>query len=123
MEGDAGASRLNPNDTDDSSSSEVKTEDSAVGMLIGTRTKPRPHENRRGSGDGRGSRVDWIPRRGCIRGCDPKRRMIRAGAPVSRLGRGWLIGITAALLVLAVGVGTGGYRAAFQPGEPGHRAP
>ncbi len=29
MEGDAGASRLNPNDTDDSSSSEVTAEDSA----------------------------------------------------------------------------------------------
>jgi Mce-associated membrane protein len=31
------------------------------------------------------------------------------GVNPSRLGRGWLIGITAALLVLAGGVGTGGY--------------
>jgi Mce-associated membrane protein len=56
MEGDAGANRLNPSGTDDSSFSDT-----------GVERNP------------------------------------------SRLGRGWLIGITAALLMLAGGVGVGGY--------------
>ncbi len=40
MEGDAGASRLTPNDTDDSSSPEVTAEDSAESEAPPTMTSP-----------------------------------------------------------------------------------
>ena len=64
MEGDAGASRLNPIDPDNSVTTEVTAEDSSE------------------------SEVERGP---------------------SRLGRGWLAGIAAALLLIAGAVGTGGY--------------
>ncbi len=47
MEGDAGASRLNPNETDDSSS-EVKAEDSAESEVG---TDPDQHRRRRNRPD------------------------------------------------------------------------
>jgi Mce-associated membrane protein len=75
MEGDAGASRLNP--TDEGSSDELVAE---------PLTDPAPPETEPA----------------------PEAPVPSAGRP-SRLGRGWLIGIAAALLVVSAGVATGGY--------------
>jgi Mce-associated membrane protein len=82
MEGDAGADRLNPNDTDDSSSSEVTAEDSSESE----------------------DRTDQTSAEVTAEDSD-----VGAERNPSRLGRGWLIGITTVLLMLAGGVGAGGY--------------
>ena len=107
MEGDAGASRLTPNDPDDSSSteqtsSEVMAEDSAHSPVEAEHeataedsaesNDPVVDELTESDADELGEQAD-----------DPR------GA--SRLGRGWLIGIAAALVVLAGGIGAGGYLA------------
>src|ERR1700722_16635737 len=136
MEGDAGASRLNPADTDDSSSSEGKSEgwsESEVGTdHIGTadeaeetsiettaeglgETEPEDVseaevdlDTEREAEDVSEAAVDLdteTEAEGESEGGEPP--VVEANP--SRLGRGWLIGITAALLVLAGGVGTGDY--------------
>jgi Mce-associated membrane protein len=105
MEGDAGASRLNPNDTDDSSSSDVgadqtSTEITAEGL---DQTAETDAEDSQAKGED----------------SDPSAEDAAedAGEPAhdeqkpSRLTRGWFVAITAALLVLAGGVGAGGYLA------------
>jgi Mce-associated membrane protein len=83
MEGDAGASRLNPNETDDSSSSEVTAEDSADSEVGADHeiTEVTAEDSAESANDERGS---------------------------SRLGRRWFVGIAAALVLLAAGVGAGG---------------
>ncbi|MBV9089335.1 MAG: hypothetical protein JO044_05415 [Mycobacteriaceae bacterium] len=73
MEGDAGASRLNPTD-DEGSSDQVVTE-AEEATAAQEPTDPAPEQQ----------------------------------GPPSRLGRGWLIGTAAALLLLGAGVATGGY--------------
>jgi Mce-associated membrane protein len=109
MEGDAGASRLNPADTDDSSSEpheaeQTSTETTAEGLVeteaedevdLDTETEAEAEVDLGTETDAEGESEGGNPP---IVGVNP-----------SRLGRGWLIGITAALLVLAGGVGTGGY--------------
>jgi Mce-associated membrane protein len=101
MEGDAGAGRLNPEGTDDSSEPEVaadqtSTETTAEGLDQTTETDAE---------DSQASAEDSEP------------STEDAGEPAhdernpSRLTRGWFVGITAALLVLAGGVGAGGYLA------------
>ena len=107
MEGDAGASRLNPADTDDSSSEpheaeQTSTETTAEG-LVETDAE-----------DVSEAEVDLDTETDAE--TDAEDESEGGNPPVvvvnpSRLGRGWLIGITAALLVLAGGVGTGGYLA------------
>jgi Mce-associated membrane protein len=101
MEGDAGASRLTPNDTDDSSlepdaaADEATSEDAA---------EDSPESD--GAADDEiteSDAEDLAESAGAEATDDP-------GAP-SRLGRKWFIGIAAALVVLAGGVGTGGYLA------------
>ncbi|HTX97182.1 MAG TPA: Mce protein [Mycobacterium sp.] len=82
MEGDAGASRLNPIDADDSLPTQEQTEDSAKSE--GAAEQPATET---GPGDG-----DAAVERGR-----------------SRLGRGWLIGIAAALVLCAGAIGAGGY--------------
>jgi Mce-associated membrane protein len=86
MEGDAGASRpLTPNDPDDSSSSEqTSSEATAEDPVVDELTESDADELGEQAGDPRGA---------------------------SRLGRGWLIGVAAALVVLAGGIGAGGYLA------------
>lgn len=88
MEGDAGASQLNPAETDDSSSDqtspEVKAEDSPESE--GTAEEDSEAE----AGDESAAVDERNP---------------------SRLGRRWWIGIAAALLLLAGGIGAGGYLA------------
>ncbi len=114
MEGDAGASRLNPNDTDDSSSSEVgtdqtSTEDSpesedASDQRSRTAKAEDSSESEDAADRGRVTESDADDRGGT-----GEHR--RSGRSASRLGRGWFVGIAAALVVLAGGVGAGGYLA------------
>ncbi|MGH3970333.1 MAG: hypothetical protein ACRDTV_19970 [Mycobacterium sp.] len=94
MEGDAGTSRLTPADTEDVSS-EVTTDQAGTDVtaedLVTTDAEAQVDEVTTNAED-------------VSQGEDP----VIEGNP-SRLGRGWLIGIAATLLVLAGGVGVGGY--------------
>ncbi|MGA8329474.1 MAG: Mce protein [Mycobacterium sp.] len=107
MEGDAGASRLTPNDPDDSSPSEVEAESSASEVTAEDSAESE-------SGNEQTSTAEDA--------VDPELEsdaedLAESSEPVddphanSRLGRGWLIGIAAALVALAGGVGAGGYLA------------
>jgi Mce-associated membrane protein len=122
MEGDAGASRLNPNEIDDSSSSEVKAEDSAESEVGTDQTSSEE--------DSQESEVATDQTSNEVKAEDSGESEVGAdqtgtaesdtetgaddvaddGNP-SRLGRGWLVGIAAALVVVAGGVGAGGYLA------------
>src|ERR1700721_3794332 len=120
MEGDAGASRLNPADTDDSSSSEVKSEDSSESEVgtdqIGTADEAEQTSTETTAEglaeteaeDVSEAEVDLDTETEAEEESEGGSPLV-VGVNPSRLGRGWLIGITAALLVLAGGVGTGGY--------------
>jgi Mce-associated membrane protein len=89
MEGDAGTSRLNPTDPDDSSS--------------------EPHEaDQTEAEDVSEADVDLDSETDAEEISESGELPVPEANP-SGLGRGWLIGIAAALLVLAVGVGVGGY--------------
>jgi Mce-associated membrane protein len=92
MEGDAGASRLNPIDADDSLRTEVATEDSpeseAAADQISTEAKTEDSDESKAEADDLETGVERGP---------------------SRLGRGWLVGISAALLLVAGAIGAGGY--------------
>jgi Mce-associated membrane protein len=97
MEGDAGASRLNPADTDDSSSEpheaeQTSTETTAEGLV---ETEAEDEVDLDTEADAEDESEGGSP-------------PVVEGNP-SRLGRGWLIGVAAALLVLAGGIGAGGY--------------
>jgi len=95
MEGDAGASRLTPNDTDDPSSET----DSAADDSTAEESAPiesdgaADHEITESQADDLAEGAEEHPRH------------------ASRLGRVWFIGIAAALVVLAGGLGAGGYLA------------
>ncbi len=95
MEGDAGASRLTPNDTDDPSlQTDAVTDDSTAEESASLESDDAAdHEITESDADDLAETpdLDEHPR----------------GA--SRLGRGWFIGIAAALVALAGGVGAGGY--------------
>jgi len=91
MEGDAGASRLNPTDTDDSS---ADVDDTAVDAMPEAAVVAEPDE------------TVAVPDPAVP---DPNPN-VEAARP-SRLGHGWMIGIAASLLVLAAGLGAGGYLA------------
>jgi Mce-associated membrane protein len=144
MEGDAGASRLNPNETDDSSESEVGTEkssteltaeDSASEVKAEDSASEVKAEDSAESADGTdqtstaadgtdqtGSAADGTDQTSTAEGgvdqtgsaeLDTEAGTDDAsdeGHP-SRLGRGWLVGIAAALVVVAGAVGAGGYLA------------
>ena len=89
MEGDAGAGRLNPTD-DDGSSEAVATEaheatEARESTAAASLTDPAPE-------------ADPVPE-----------APVTPAGPPSRVGRGWLIGVAAALLVVSAGVATGGY--------------
>jgi len=91
MEGDAGASRLNPIEADQTTS-EAKTEDSSESEGGADQTSPEAKtedsSESEGGADDRGAGVERGP---------------------SRLGRGWLAGIAAALVLCAGAIGAGGY--------------
>ena len=99
MEGDAGASRLTPNDTDDSSlephaaADEPTSEDAAEDSLESE--DPADHEITESDAEDLAEVTEGDDDPGAL----------------SRLGRTWFIGIAAALVVLAGGIGTGGYLA------------
>jgi Mce-associated membrane protein len=101
MEGDAGASRLTPNDPDDSSlepdatADEPTSEDAAEDSL----------ESEVATDD----EITESDAEDLAESASPE-ATDDPGAP-SRLGRRWFVGIAAALVVLAGGVGAGGYLA------------
>jgi Mce-associated membrane protein len=152
MEGDAGASRLNPNDTDDSSSSELSAEDSASEVSAedsaesevetdqtSTAEDGTDQKTTEVAADDSASELAAEDSASEVEAEDSAESEVEtdqtstaedaaddeitesdakdateaqddAGIP-SRLGRGWFIGIAAALVVLAGGVGAGGYLA------------
>jgi len=150
MEGDAGASRLNPNETDDSSSSEVKAEDSQESEDGTDQTGTEVTAEDSGeSEDGTDQTGTEATEEGLDQASEDSSSEVTAedsaseakaedsaesevgadqtgtaeldteadtddvaddGKP-SRLGRGWLVGIAAVLVVAAGGVGAGGYLA------------
>jgi Mce-associated membrane protein len=127
MEGDAGASRLNPNETDDPSSSKVKSEDSSESEIGTDQTSSEvtaedSSESEIGTDqtssevtaeDSSESEVEDSSESVLDTEASPEDATEPpddAGKP-SRLGRGWLVGMAAALLVMAGGVGAGGYLA------------
>jgi Mce-associated membrane protein len=94
MEGDAGASRLNPDTTDDSSSSEVETDQTST-------------ETTAQGSDEIADAKDEDPAESAS--AEDANEARHDGRIPSRLGRGSFVGIAAALIVLAGGVGAGGY--------------
>jgi Mce-associated membrane protein len=96
MEGDAGTGRLNPDETNDSSSesevtAEVETDE--------TSTETTEAE------DSTESELDTEA------SAEETTEPSQDGKTPSRLGRGWLVGVAAVLVVLAAGIGAGGYLA------------
>ncbi len=101
MEGDAGAGRLNPNETEDSAS-EMEVEAAAEQ----TGTEATDESDLDHDADAENSSESDVD----IDAEDAAESANDVRSP-SRLGRGWLVGIAAALVVLAGGLGAGGYLA------------
>ncbi len=108
MEGDAGASRLNPTDADDALS--TKAEDSAESEdgaeQTGTEVTAEDSaesdaETEQTGSDGAEDSAE----------SDAEADAAETGVerPPSRVGRGWLAGVAAALVLFAAGIGFGGY--------------
>jgi Mce-associated membrane protein len=113
MEGDAGASRLNPNETDDSSS-EVKAKDSAESEVGTDQTCTEVAAEETGPGataESLDQVTDAEDSSESEADTEDATDSANDGRSASRLGRGWLVGIAAALVVLAGGLGAGGYLA------------
>lgn len=123
MEGDAGTNRLNTSDTDDSLTSDVKSEDSVESEVgteqtstteIGTEQIDTAEEADQTSTE---TTAEDASEAGVNEGTETDADQVTVssdGAVVaanpSRLGsRRWLIGIIAALLLMAGGVAAGGY--------------
>jgi Mce-associated membrane protein len=98
MEGDAGASRLTPNDTNEDPALEL---DSVADHPTAEETTEDSLESDNAA-DHEVLESDPEDRTEVTEGADDPRG-------TSRLGRGWFVGIAAALAVLAGGVGAGGY--------------
>jgi Mce-associated membrane protein len=114
MEGDAGASRLNPNDTDDSSSSEVTAEDSAASEVGADHEITEvTAEDSAESQDAADHEITESSAEDLAESASVEDATETAhdGRGSSRLGRDWFVGIAAALVLLAGGVGAGGYLA------------
>ena len=107
MEGDAGASRLNPNESDDSSSSEVKAEDSAESEDATDQTSTEDSAECDVADDHEITESDAEELSESASVADTT-ESADDGRGSSRLGRGWFIGLAAALVLLAGGVGAGG---------------
>jgi Mce-associated membrane protein len=102
MEGDAGASRLTPNDTDEDPSLEPDA-------VADDPTAEESAEDSLESGDAADPEISESDAEDLVESADTE----AAGDPggPSRLGRRWVVGIAAALVLLAGGVGAGGYLA------------
>jgi Mce-associated membrane protein len=98
MEGDAGASRLTPDGTDD-----LSPETDAVADETASADAPEDSLESEDAADHEITESDAEESASTEAAKDP-------GAP-SRLGRRWFIGIAAALVLLAGGAGYGGYQA------------
>jgi Mce-associated membrane protein len=94
MEGDAGPRQLNPTDADD-------TPDESLAVSPASTTQPALEEPQDHDIDSGGAVES--PRADNPSVDDPRRP--------TRLGRGWLVGICAALVLMAAGLGAGGYLA------------
>jgi Mce-associated membrane protein len=90
MEGDAGASRLNPTDADDSLDTQVTTEDSSESEVATDQSGTAATTEAEVTADAEAAQAS-----------------VERGP--SRLGRGWLAGIAVVLILLAGGIGAGGY--------------
>ncbi|OBI45977.1 hypothetical protein A5707_22695 [Mycobacterium kyorinense] len=134
MEGDAGTSRLNPTDADESSSTEVTAEDSQESEVGADQTSSEvTAEDSQESEVGADQTSSGVTAEDSqesevgaeeatveapqptgeddesATGTEPDTESsVDAGNP-SRLGRRWLVGIAATLVVLAAGLGAGGY--------------
>ena len=120
MEGDAGASRLTPNDTDDSSLAAVTVEDSpesepgsdqarTADAAADETTSADAAEDSLESEDAADDEITESDAEALAESASAE-ATDDPGSP-SRLGRTWFIGIAAALVVVAGGVGAGGYLA------------
>ena len=111
MEGDAGASRLNPTDADDSLRTEVTAEDSpeseAGAEQIGTEVTAEDSPESEAGAEQIGTEVTAEDSPESEASADAPDAGVERGP--SRLGRGWLAGIAAALILLAGAIGAGGY--------------
>jgi Mce-associated membrane protein len=105
MEGDAGASRLTPNEPDDSSSSQVTAKDAASEDAAETAESGTDPDN--AAQDAAGTEPTEADAEDLAKSPEP----VDEPRAASRLGRGWLVGIAAALVLLAGGAGVGGYQA------------
>src|SRR5271163_4786969 len=99
MEGDAGASRLTPNDTDEDAS----LEPDAVA------DDPTAEESAEDSLESDDAQISESDAEDLAESADTKAADDAGGT--SRLGRSWFVGTAAALVLLAGGVGAGGYLA------------
>ncbi len=106
MEGDAGASRLNPKDTDDSSSESSESELGTDQTSTETTGEDLDHDVE--AEDSPESEVD------AEASPEDATEPANDGPGASRMGRGWLAGIAAALVVLAAGLGLWGYFVALR---------
>ena len=102
MEGDAGASRLTPNDTDEDPSLEPDA-------VADDPTAEESAEDSLESDDAADPEISESDAEDLAESADTE----AAGDPggPSRLGRRWVVGIAAVLVLLAGGVGAGGYLA------------
>ena len=101
MEGDAGASRLTPNDTDDPS---LEPDAVADEPTAEERAEDSPESDDAADHEITESDAEDLAESASTEAADDP------GGP-SRLGRSWFVGIAAALVLLAGGVGAGGYLA------------
>ncbi|OBJ78565.1 Mce protein [Mycobacterium colombiense] len=121
MEGDAGTSRLNPIDTDDSLTTQDKIEDSTAPENGAGQTGPQDAaedavESTDGAADTDASESGDTTESGET--TESTEDEAESGEPTvaaprgpSRVGRGWLAAIAAVLVLCALGVGGGGYLA------------
>ena len=102
MEGDAGASRLTPNDTDEDPSLEPDA-------VADDPTAEESAEDSLESADAADPEISESDADDLAESADTEAADDPGGA--SRLGRSWVVGIAAAVVLLAGGVGAGGYLA------------
>ena len=102
MEGDAGASRLTPNDTDEDSS--LEPDAVAVDPTAEESTEDSPASDDAADPEISESDAEDLAESADTEAADDPRG-------TSRLGRSWIVGIAAAVALLAGGVGAGGYLA------------
>ncbi|OBB94742.1 Mce protein [Mycobacterium sp. 852002-40037_SCH5390672] len=115
MEGDAGTSRLNPIDTDDSLTTQDKNEDSAAPENGAEQTRPQdasedPVDSTDGAADVHAD-AGQSESDGAADHAESGEPAVAVPRGPSRVGRGWLAAIAAVLALCAGGIGAGGYLA------------